>query len=296
MKATVQEPKTTTSPTVSFELFPPKSDDAREKLQKVIHKLAALSPSYFSVTCGALGSKREGTEDVVLHILNETNIPPAAHLTCSGVSKAEIETVAKEYWNAGIHRIVALRGDIPESVGAYQPHPEGYAYADSLVKGLLEIADFDISVAAYPETHPEAQSSQADLEHLKRKIDAGANRAITQYCFDTDKILRFVDEVNALGVDAPIIPGILPVHNIEQVVSFSKRCGASVPQWLQEKFAKAEGNAEAQFEIAVTVALEQCQTLQAAGINSFHFYTLNRSALTIAVCNELGIGLQEKTL
>jgi methylenetetrahydrofolate reductase (NADPH) len=225
----------------------------------------------------------------VRRIRNETAIAPAAHLTCVAATCAEVDSVARQYWEAGVRHIVALRGDAPANGGRYAPHPGGYARAADLVAGLKRIAPFDISVAAYPETHPDAGSPAADIDNLKRKIDAGATRAITQYFFDVDKFLRFRDLCDAFQIKVPIIPGILPVTNFAQVVKFSGACGASVPTWLARLFEGLDNDADTRRLVAATVAAEQCRRLQDHGIDQFHFYTLNRADLTYAICHILGV-------
>ncbi len=276
-------------PKVSFEFFPPKTAEMEERLWHSIDKLVPLQPRFVSVTYGAGGTTRERTHSTVKRILEHTDIKPAAHLTCVGASKAEINAIAESYWELGVRHIVALRGDPPEGVACYQPHPEGYAYASDLVKGLKSIADFEISVAAYPEIHPEAGSMQAEIDNLKRKVDAGSTRAITQYFFDTDIFLRFLEKVRKSGIDVPVVPGILPVTNFKQLVAFSGRCGASVPGWIADLFDGLDADPQTRNLVAAIVAVEQCRVLKGAGINDFHFYTLNRSDLTQAICHILGI-------
>lgn len=276
-------------PKVSFEFFPPKTPQADAALKEVIHRLEKLGPRYVSVTYGAGGSTREHTRDLVAYIKASTVVPPAAHLTCVNATKEEIDTIAKGYLEIGVNRIVALRGDPPGMQGSYMPHPEGYAYAHELVQGLKALGDFDISVAAFPEVHPEAVSPEADLDYLKEKMDAGADRAITQYCFDTDSILRFIDKARARGITKPIVPGIIAIGNFAQVVSFSKRCGATVPSWLVTLFEGTENNPVAHEAVAVAVAAEQCRLLMQEGISEFHFYTLNQAPISIAICQLLGV-------
>lgn len=276
-------------PKISFEFFPPKTEEMEERLWLSIDKLIPLEPRFVSVTYGAGGTTRERTHSTVKRILEQTTVKPAAHLTCIGASKAEINAVAESYWELGVRHIVALRGDPPEGTAKYQPHPEGYAYASDLVRGLKQIADFEISVAAYPETHPEAGSLQAEIDNLKRKVDAGSTRAITQYFFDTDLYLRFLDAVRKNGIEVPIVPGILPVTNFKQLVAFSGRCGASVPAWIADLFEGLDVDPQTRNLVAAIVAVEQCRTLKSAGIDEFHFYTLNRSDLTQAICHILGI-------
>jgi methylenetetrahydrofolate reductase (NADPH) len=274
---------------LSFEFFPPKTEEMEKQLWQSLLRLAPLAPRFVSVTYGAGGSTRERTHSTVRRIRNETAIEPAAHLTCVAATRDEVDSVARQYWEAGIRHIVALRGDPPSNGGRYAPHPGGYARAADLVAGLKRIAPFEISVAAYPETHPDAGSPAADIENLKRKIDAGATRAITQYFFDADKFLRFRDLCDAFQIKVPIIPGILPVTNFAQVVKFSAACGASVPAWLARLFEGLDNDPETRRLVAATVAAEQCRRLQDHGIDEFHFYTLNRADLTYAICHILGV-------
>lgn len=274
---------------VSFEFFPPKTPKMEENLWNSVTRLAPLGPRFVSVTYGAGGSTRERTHATVARLRRETALEPAAHLTCVAATREEIAQVAQQYWQAGIRHIVALRGDPPDGATTYVPHPGGYAYAADLVAGLRKVGDFEISVAAYPETHPEATSASADLDNLKRKVDAGATRAITQYFFDTDVFLRFRDRASAAGIALPIVPGILPVTNFGQVVRFSGACGASVPRWLADLFEGLDEDPETRRLIAATVAGEQCRALQANGVDEFHFYTLNRAELTFAICHMLGM-------
>lgn len=277
-----------TPPAVSFEFFPPKSPEAETRLWEVIGTLAPLQPRFVSVTYGAGGSTRERTHATVSRIKRETGLTPAAHLTCINATREEIDQVARDYWNAGVRHIVALRGDTPDG-SPYSPKPGGYAYADDLVRGLRNVGDFDISVAAYPEVHPQAASAQADLDHLKRKLDAGATRAITQFTFDVDVYLRFLEQVRAHGIAAEIVPGILPVTNVAQLKKFAAMAGASVPSWLGTLFEGLDEKPELRSLIAATVAAEQVRLLMLAGINHFHFYTLNRAELTQAICHILGL-------
>ncbi len=274
---------------VSFEFFPPNSEAMNETMWKSIDRLAALEPRFVSVTYGADGSTRERTHDAVARIATETSLTAAPHLTCVGAERGEIDDIAREYWDMGIRHLVALRGDPPKDATGYTPHPGGYAYASDLVAGLRKIADFDISVAAYPEVHPEAQNAIADLDNLRRKLDAGASRAITQFFFDTDVFLRFRDLCTAAGIEASIVPGILPITRLPQLERFAAQCGASVPDWLRERFAGLDDDAETRQMIAGSIAIEQVQRLQAEGVTEFHFYTLNRSELTYAICHALGV-------
>jgi methylenetetrahydrofolate reductase (NADPH) len=283
------EPEALARPEVSFEFFPPKTDKMEEILWASVKRLEPLGPRFVSVTYGAGGSTRERTHATVTRILRETSLVPAAHLTCVGSNRAEVDEVARGYWQAGVRHIVALRGDPPAGADRYDPHPEGYAYAADLVAGLKRVADFEISVAASPETHPEAASPEADLDNLKRKIDAGASRAITQYFFDVEIYLDFIDRVRKAGITVPIVPGILPVTNFAQVVKFSAMCGATVPDWLARLFEGLDEDTETRKLVAATVAAEQCRALQAAGVNEFHFYTLNRADLSYAISHILGL-------
>ncbi|MCH8137705.1 MAG: methylenetetrahydrofolate reductase [NAD(P)H] [Proteobacteria bacterium] len=260
-----------------------------EILWASVKRLEPLGPRFVSVTYGAGGSTRERTHATVARILRETSLVPAAHLTCVGSSRAEVDEVARGYWQAGVRHIVALRGDPPAGADGYEPHPEGYAYAADLVSGLKRVGDFEISVAAFPETHPEAASPAADLDNLKRKIDAGASRAITQYFFDAEIYLEFVARARKAGITVPIVPGILPVTNFAQVVKFSAMCGATVPDWLARLFEGLDGDTETRKLVAATVAAEQCRALRAAGVDEFHFYTLNRADLSYAISHILGI-------
>lgn len=275
-------------PQVSFEFFPPKSDEGEAKLWDVIGTLAPLKPRFVSVTYGAGGTTRERTHSTVTRILKETELTPAAHLTCINATREEIQAIAQSYWDAGVRHIVALRGDAPEGAD-YVPTSHGYAYADALVAGLRDVGDFDISVAAYPETHPQAPSAEADIDHLKRKLDAGATRAITQFFFDVDVYLRFLERVRRAGIEAEIVPGILPVTNVAQLKKFAVMSGTSVPQWLSHLFEGLDEKPELRTLISAMVAAEQCRMLMLNGINHFHFYTLNRGELTQAICHILGV-------
>jgi methylenetetrahydrofolate reductase (NADPH) len=273
---------------VSFEFFPPKSEKMAETLWESIQTLAPLQPRFVSVTYGAGGSTRERTHATVERILNETELTPAAHLTCVGATRAEVDSVAREYWELGVRNIVALRGDPPEPGTKYRPHPEGYRDAVDLVAGLKSVAPFDISVAAYPEIHPDSSTRAFDLENLKRKVDAGADRAITQFFFSADCFLRFRDEAAAAAIDVEIVPGILPVSNVATTRRFAQSCGASIPQWLDSMFEGLDDLPAARQLIAATVAAELCGQLYAGGVRHFHFYTLNRAELSYAICHLLG--------
>lgn len=276
-------------PSVSFEFFPPNTETMEATLWSSIERLADLEPTFVSVTYGADGSTRERTHAAVERIINETKLTPAPHLTCVGASRGEIDDIARGYWDMGVRHLVALRGDTPKGCDAYTPHPDGYAYANDLVEGLSKIADFDISVAAYPEIHPEAPNAGFDLDNLKRKLDAGASRAITQFFFDADVFLRFRDRCAAAGIESSVVPGILPITRFPQLERFADMCGASVPGWLRDRFAGLEDDEETRQMIAASVAIEQVRALQQEGIGEFHFYTLNRSELTYAICHALGV-------
>ncbi|HYB08732.1 MAG TPA: methylenetetrahydrofolate reductase [NAD(P)H] [Alphaproteobacteria bacterium] len=259
------------------------------QLWNAIERLKPLDPLFVSVTYGAGGSTRERTHATVRRIRGETRLEPAAHLTCVGATREEVDAVARDYWGAGIRHIVALRGDPPAPAARYEPYPGGYAYAADLVSGLRRVGDFEISVAAYPEIHPEAKNAAADLDNLKRKIDAGATRAITQFFFDVGVYLRFVDKCRAAGVTVPIVPGILPVTNYTRVVQFAQSCGASIPRWLAGLFEGLDDDPSTRQLVAATAAAEQCRELYAEGIDEFHFYTLNRADLSYAICHILGL-------
>jgi len=278
---------------VSFEFFPPKTPEMEATLWQSVTRLAPLSPAFVSVTYGAGGSTRERTHATVRRIRQETRLDPAAHLTCVAATTDEIDAVARDYWASGVRHIVALRGDMPGAAPGealpYAAHPGGYPYAVDLIKGLKRIADFEISVSAYPEGHPEATSIDADLDILKAKIDAGASRAITQYFFDVDHYERFLERARKRGITAPIVPGILPVTNFGQLVKFSAACGASVPDWLFKLFDGLDQDPETRKLVAATVATAQVQKLRALGVEEFHFYTLNRAELVLAICRHLGI-------
>lgn len=274
---------------VTFEFFPPHTETAEANLWASIQRLEVLAPRFVSVTYGADGSTRERTHAAVKRIVSETKLTAAPHLTCIDATRGEIDDIAREYWDMGIRHLVALRGDAPKGAGDYKPHPDGYAYASDLVEGLRKIGDFDISVAAYPEVHPEAPNPKFDLDNLKRKLDAGATRAITQFFFDAEHFLRFRDLAAAAGIDAAIVPGILPITRFPQLTRFAEQCGASVPDWLVDRFAGLEDDAETRQLIAASVSIELVRSLQAEGVSEFHFYTLNRSELTFAICHALGV-------
>ena len=274
---------------VSFEFFPPNDEAMERTLWASIERLAPLAPRFVSVTYGADGSTRERTHNVVSRIQRETRLTAAPHLTCVGASRGEVLDIARRYWEEGVRHIVALRGDPPAGTTAYRPHPEGFGYADDLVRGLRTVGDFEISVAAYPEKHPEAQSAAFDVEVLKRKQDAGATRAITQFFFEPAMYLRFRDACAAAGITMSIVPGILPITRFPQLTRFAARCGASVPDWLQERFEGLDDDADTRKLIAAAVAIEQVARLRHEGVEEFHFYTLNRAELTYAICHALGV-------
>ena len=276
-------------PSVSFEFFPPNSEKMEATLWNSIRRLADLEPRFVSVTYGADGSTRERTHAAVARIAAETDLTPAPHLTCIGASRGEIDDIAREYWDMGVRHLVALRGDAPKDSDGYVPGADGYAYASDLFEGLRKIADFEISVAAYPEVHPEAPDAQFDLDNLKRKLDAGATRAITQFFFDVGHFLEFRDRCATIGIESSIVPGILPITRFPQLERFAAICGASVPDWLRERFAGLDDDAETRGMIAASVAIEQVRLLEKEGIEEFHFYTLNRSELTYAICHALGV-------
>jgi methylenetetrahydrofolate reductase (NADPH) len=275
---------------VSFEFFPPKTEEMERTLWDSIARLAPVRPSFVSVTYGAGGSTRERTHATVKRLLAETALVPAAHLTCVAATRGEVDEVVRAYRAAGVRHIVALRGDPPEGIGSkYEPHPGGYAYASDLVAGIRSAGDFEISVAAFPEKHPESRSIEDDLDALKRKIDAGASRAITQFFFDNDLYHRFVDRVRASGINIPIVPGILPVQNFKQAKNFAERAGASVPPWLAERFEGLDEDVATRKLVAAAVASEQVLGLAAQGVKDFHFYTMNRAELVFAICHQLGL-------
>ncbi len=279
---------------VSFEFFPPKTPDMDAALWDAITRLAPLRPRFMSITYGAGGSTRERTHATVARIVRETMIRPAAHLTCVAASRAEVDAVIRGYWNAGVRHIVALRGDPAGGPGArFEAHPEGYATSTALVAGIRRIADFEITVSAYPEKHPESASIDADIDILKSKIDAGANRAITQFFFDNAHYFRFLDRARARGVSIPIIPGIVPVQNFRQTASFAQRTGASIPAWLARRFEGLDEDPATRRLIAASVAAEQVLDLVDHGVTDLHFYTMNKADLVFAICHLLGVRAPE---
>jgi methylenetetrahydrofolate reductase (NADPH) len=274
---------------VSFEFFPPRTEKMAETLWESILTLQPLAPRFVSVTYGAGGSTRERTHATVERILRETGLTPAAHLTCVGSSRDEVDAIARDYWEMGVRHIVALRGDPPEAGARFEAHADGYGDAAELVAGLKQVAAFDISVACYPECHPDAANAVADIEHLKRKVDAGADRAITQFFFSADCFFDFRDRVAAAGLDIEIVPGILPVTNVAQARKFAAQCGASIPGWLDHMFEGLDERPAARQLVAATIAAELCGQLYSGGVRHFHFYTLNRAELAYAICHLLGV-------
>ncbi|WIJ26502.1 methylenetetrahydrofolate reductase [NAD(P)H] [Devosia sp. RR2S18] len=274
---------------ISFEFFPPKTDAMEERFWDSVHKLAPLNPHFVSVTYGAGGSTRERTLRMVSRIKSETGVDAAAHLTCVGATRDEVDAVVRGYQEAGINRIVALRGDPPEGVGQpFTPHPEGYRNAAELVGGIRRIGDFDISVAAYPERHPQSPDWQSDIDNLKRKLDAGATRAITQMFFSNTDYLRYLERARAAGITAPIVPGIQPIHSFKQIAGFAGRCGASIPAWLSDRFEGLDEDPETHALVASAVAAEQVTELLDEGVTEFHIYTMNRSPLALSLARILG--------
>lgn len=274
---------------LSFEFFPPKTDVMEARFWETLHRLAPLQPRFVSVTYGAGGSTRERTQRMVSQIKSDTGIDAAAHLTCVGASRGEVDDVVRGYQDAGIRRIVALRGDPPEGVGQpFVPHPEGYRNAAELVAGIRKIGDFDISVAAYPEKHQQSPSWDAEIDNLKRKLDAGASRAITQLYFDNHDYLALVERARKAGITAPIVPGIQPIHNYTQIAGFARKLGAKMPEWISERFVGLEDDPETHALVASAVAAEQVLELLDEGVTEFHFFTLNRSPLVLALARLLG--------
>jgi len=272
---------------LSFEFFPPRSREAEATFWQEVAALERLSPRFVSVTHGAGGSARSDTREIVIRLLRDTGLTPAAHMTCVDQTRRAIAEMARGYWDAGIRHIVALRGDAAPTEGCHAPRPDGLAYAADLVRVLRETADFEVSVAAYPETHPEALDAARDMENLKRKIDAGASRAITQFFFDPEVYLRFVDRVRAAGIAAPIVPGIMPILDFVQICRFAARCNATVPAWLRALFDGLDGRPDTRKLLAAVAAAELCRQLYVRGVREFHFYTLNRAELTTAICRIL---------
>lgn len=278
-------------PTISFEFFPPKTEEMERNLWEVISRLAPLTPNFVSVTYGAGGSTRERTHSTIARILSETDLTPAAHLTCVDATRADVDDVVARYYEVGVRHIVALRGDPSNGIGtAYKAHPEGYQTSADLVASIKRNhGDMEVSVSAYPEKHPESANLDADIDVLKAKVDAGATRAITQFFFDNDLYFRYLDRVRAAGITIPIVPGILPVQNFKLASNFAKRAGATLPDWLAKKFEGLDDDADTRRLVAATVAAEQVQNLSARGVENFHFYTMNRADLVFAISHLLGI-------
>jgi methylenetetrahydrofolate reductase (NADPH) len=283
--------RTPKSPAISFEFFPPKTEEMERNLWETIKRLAPLAPTFVSVTYGAGGSTRERTHSTIARILAETRLTPAAHLTCVGAARGEIDDIVDRYHEVGVRHIVALRGDPPGGIGtAYATHPDGYRHSADLVAGIKrQHGDIEVSVSAYPEKHPESRDFDADIDVLKAKVDAGASRAITQVFFDNDLYFRYLDRVRARGIKIPIVPGIMPMHNFRQARNFVTRAGTSVPDWLSEKFEGLDDDAETRKLVAATVAAGQVQKLAKHGVDTFHFYTMNRADLVFAISHLLGI-------
>ncbi len=274
---------------VSFEFSPPRSEEAEALLWQSIRKLEPLKPAFVSVTYGAGGSTRERTHATVKRIVQETGLSPAAHLTCVGATRTEIDEIVQSYWDAGVRHIVALRGDMPDMAGPYVPQPDGYRSTPALIKGIRRAGQFEISVSCYPERHPDSPSFGHDIDLLKRKVDAGATRAIGQFCFDSDAVARLRDNAAAEGVDVPVIPGLMPTTNFRGVQRMAARCGARIPDWLSRLYDGLDDNLEARRIVSAAVIAEQVAELHERGFDQFHFYTLNQSDLTFAACRLLGL-------
>ena len=274
---------------VSFEFSPPRTQEAEDSLWKAIRRLEPLAPSFVSVTYGAGGSTRERTHATVKRIVDETSLKPAAHLTCVGHARREIDEIVQGYWDAGIRHIVALRGDMPDMSGPYRPHERGYASTPELIAGLLKIAPFEVSVSCYPESHPDSPSLEHDVELLKRKVDAGASRALGQFCFDNDAVARFRDRCAAAGIAVPVIPGIMPTTAFRGVERMAAKCGTKIPAWLTRAYDGLDEDIETRRIVASAVLAEQVQQLRARGFSQFHFYTLNQANLTYAACRIMGL-------
>ena len=273
---------------ISFEFFPPKSAETEAKLWDVVNELSVIGPDFVSITYGAGGSTRDRTHKCVKHIVTKTDLKPAAHLTCVAASKSEVDEVIEDYANAGVKHIVALRGDMPDMV-AFSPHPDGYSGSVELVESLAKRGGFDITVSAYPEKHPESENMQTDIDLLKAKIDAGATRAITQFVFDTEQYYRFRDLLADNQINIPVIPGIMPTTNFKGVLRMSEACGASVPEWMKNKFDGLDEDLESRRALAIEIAIDQCRDLINSGFENLHFYTLNQATVTKAVCNALSL-------
>ncbi len=275
-------------PSISFELFPPAPGAPEARFWDTIERIIPLKPAFVSLTFGAGGTTRARSDRIVRTLIARSGVTPAGHLTCVGTPRAEVDALARGWAEAGLRHVVALRGDMPGLSEPYTPHPEGYRDAADLVAGLRRIADFDISVGAYPECHPDSRDVASDLDNLKRKFDAGANRALTQYFFDAEHFLRFRERAVRAGIEAPIVPGIMPITNFAKLSEFSRRCGASIPGWLAARFEGLDEDPETRAMVAATTACELCRRLLAEGVTAFHFYTLNQAPLSIAICRMLG--------
>lgn len=273
---------------ISFEFFPPKSAETEAKLWDVVNELSVMGPDFVSITYGAGGSTRDRTHKCVKHIVTKTDLMPAAHLTCVAASKSEVDEVIEDYAHAGVKHIVALRGDMPD-MAAFSPHPDGYSGSVELVESLAKRGGFDITVSAYPEKHPESDNMQTDIDLLKAKIDAGATRAITQFVFDTEQYYRFRDLLADNQINIPVIPGIMPTTNFKGVLRMSEACGASVPEWMKNKFDGLDEDLESRRALAIEIAIDQCRDLINSGFENLHFYTLNQATVTKAVCNALSL-------
>ena len=274
---------------VSFEFFPPKTEEMEQTLWSSIARLAPLDPAFVSVTYGAGGSTRERTHRTVKRILDETALKPAAHLTCVEASRDEVDDVIRGYWDAGVRHIVALRGDPPTGFGDYTPRPDGYANATELTAAIKRIADFEVSVGVYPECHPQSSGLDFDLDVLRQKVDAGATRGISQFFFEPETYLRFRDAVFDAGIDIELTPGIMPVTNFKGLRRMAAACEADIPEWLGSLFEGLDDDAETRKLLASAVAVEQCLGLEREGVENFHFYTLNRADLVFAICRILGL-------
>jgi methylenetetrahydrofolate reductase (NADPH) len=274
---------------VSFEFFPPRTEDMERQLWHAIKRLEPLAPAFVSVTYGAGGSTRDRTHATIQRLIAETALKPAAHLTCVGAPKSEIDEIVRRYWAAGVRHIVALRGDMPEAGAPYQAHPQGYATTIDLIEGIRSLAAFQVSVSCYPEKHPDSPSYEHDLELLKRKVDAGASRAITQFCFSNEALARYRDRADRWGISVPIVPGLMPTTNFNGIARMAARCGASIPSWLAALYEGLDHDLESRRIVASAVLAEQVAELHAHGFEQFHFYTLNQADLTYATCRILGL-------
>jgi methylenetetrahydrofolate reductase (NADPH) len=283
------------APQVSFEFFPPKTPEMEQKLWDSVQRLAPVNPRFVSVTYGAGGSTRERTHSIIKRLVDETSLSPAGHITCVAASKTEIDDVLRGYWDAGVRRIVALRGDPTAGIGAkYEPHPGGYAYASDLIAGARRIGDFDVSVGCYPEVHPNAKSLQEEVDNLKRKLDAGADRAITQFFFVPDVYFRFLDAVRSAGIDAPIVPGVMLQSNFKGLKRMATLCGATIPDRVAELYHGLDDDAETRDLVTAHIAADLCNRLAEQGVDQFHFYTMNRAGLSLSTCRLLGIKPEAK--